>query len=310
MHLAADAEIESDRFEQPERRVRGKHVGRPQHSRVLLDDRCRRGVRDLVEVTLDCRPHVRTVLLEVPRGVDRRERIACVFGDVGDVLLMQLDVVARPEPADVTADQVRPRVAQRVIGRGRVLVDDEPQQLRSAIEANLRTLAVDTLPVVNLRLMRDNEPDAFFDDQLAAMIAARDAGLIRAVGLSNITLAHLGRALRTTEIACVQNLFHLADRASQPVLDECTKRGIAFVPFGSLGFGVTGPRSVVGQQIVVEEAARLGLSPGQLALAWALALAPNVLVIPGVSTVDHLRENLKASEVLLDNEAMQRLSAL
>ncbi|MEY2524306.1 MAG: pyridoxine 4-dehydrogenase, partial [Ilumatobacteraceae bacterium] len=134
--------------------------------------------------------------------------------------------------------------------------------------------------------------------------------LIRAVGLSNITLAHLCRALRTTEIACVQNLFHLADRASQPVLDECTKRGIAFVPFGSLGFGVTGPRSVVGQQIVVEEAARLGLSPGQLALAWVLALAPNVLVIPGVSSVDHLRENLKASEVLLDNEAMQRLSAL
>ena len=73
---------------------------------------------------------------------------------------------------------------------------------------------------------------------------------------------------------------------------------------------MTGPRSVVGQQTVVEEAARLGLSPGQVALAWALALATNVLVIPGVSSVDHLRENLKASEVLLDNEAMQRLSAL
>ena len=195
-------------------------------------------------------------------------------------------------------------------GRGRVLVHDEPRQLRAAIEANLRTLAVDTLPVVNLRLMDDNEPDTFFDDQLAAMIAARDAGLIRTVGLSNITLTHLRRASRTTDIACVQNLFNLADRASQPVLDACTKRGIAFVPFGSLGFGVTGTRSVVGRQTVVEEAARLGLTPAQVALAWALALAPNVLVIPGASAVDHLRENLKASEVKLDKEAMQRLSAL
>lgn len=213
----------------------------------------------------------------------------------------------QPYPDDLV---IVSKVGARRDGRGRVLVDDEPQQLRGAIEANLRTLAVDTLPVVNLRLMRDSAPDAFFDDQLAAMIAARDAGLIRAVGLSNVTLAHLCRASQTTEIACVQNLFHFADRASQPVLDECTKRGIAFVPFGSLGFGVTGPRSVVGQQTVVEEAARLGLSPGQLALAWALALAPNVLVIPGTSSVDHLRENLKASEVLLDNEAMRRLSAI
>jgi aryl-alcohol dehydrogenase-like predicted oxidoreductase len=157
--------------------------------------------------------------------------------------------------------------------------------------------------------MRDTGPDTFFDDQLGAMIAARDDGLIGAVGLSNITAAHLLHALQTTEIACVQNLFHLADRASQPVLDECMKRHIAFVPFGSLGFGGNGPRSVVGHRVVVEEASRLGLRPAQVALAWALALAPNVLVIPGASSVDHLRENLKASDVVLDDEAMKRLSA-
>jgi aryl-alcohol dehydrogenase-like predicted oxidoreductase len=94
------------------------------------------------------------------------------------------------------------------------------------------------------------------------------------------------------------------------VLDECTNRDIAFVPFGSLGFGGNGPRSVVGHRVVVEEAARLSLSPAQIALAWALAFAPNVLVIPGASSVDHLRDNLKASHVVLDDEAMKRLSAL
>jgi pyridoxine 4-dehydrogenase len=202
------------------------------------------------------------------------------------------------------------KIGARRDERGRVLVADEPRQLRAAIEVNLRTLKLDTLPVVNLRLMRDTAPDAFFDDQLATMIAARTDGLIGAVGLSNITLPHLRRALQTTEIACVQNLFHLADRTSQPVLDECTKRGIAFVPFGSLGFGGTGSRSVVGQAVVVQEAARLDCTPAQLVIAWALALAPNVLVIPGVSSVEHLRENLRASEVLLDKDAMQRLSAL
>ncbi len=148
------------------------------------------------------------------------------------------------------------------------------------------------------------------DDQLDAMIAACDAGLIGAIGLSNITLAHLYRALQATEIACVQNLFHLVERVSQPVLDECTKREIAFVPFGSLGFGTKGPRSVVGHEVVVEEAARLEITPAQLTLAWALTFAPNVLVIPGASSVDHLRENLEASGVQLDDAAMRRLSAL
>jgi pyridoxine 4-dehydrogenase len=254
-----------------------------------------------------------------PKDRDEATRVlrAAVTGGVNHIDTAQFygpDVVnelireaLHPYPADLV---IVTKVGARRDGRGRVLVDDEPQQLRGAIEANLRTLAVDTLAVVNLRLMRDNQPDSFFDDQLTAMIAARDAGLIRAVGLSNITIDHLTRALQRIEIACVQNLFHLADRTSQPVLDECTKRGIAFVPFGSLGFGVTGPRSVVGRQTVVEEAARLGLTPAQLALAWALEVAPNVLVIPGASSVDHLHENLEASRVNVDHQAMQRLQAL
>src|SRR3977135_420172 len=140
---------------------------------------------------------------------------------------------------------------------GGVLTDDEPQPLRRGIDENLRTLSLDALPVVNLRLMRDTGPDAFFDDQLDAMISARDDGLITAIGLSNITLAHLLHAARFTAGACVQHASHLADRLSQPVLEECTRRGIAFVPFAPLGFGQSGPDSVLGRAQVVREAARL-----------------------------------------------------
>lgn len=191
---------------------------------------------------------------------------------------------------------------------GGVSTADEPEQLRRGIEENLRTLGVDTLPVVNLRLMRDTGPDAFFDDQLAAMISARDDGLITAIGLSNITLAHLLHALRFTEVACVQNAYHLADRRSQPVLDECTRRGIAFVPFAPLGFGMFGPDSVLGRPQVEREAARLGVTEAQVALAWTLAASPNVLLIPGTSSVEHLRENLAAAAVHLDAEAVSNLS--
>jgi pyridoxine 4-dehydrogenase len=247
---------------------------------------------------------IRVLRAALAGGVNHIDTAQFYGPDVVNELIRE---ALHPYPTDLV---IVSKVGARRDERGRVLVDDEPQQLRRAIEANLRTLAVDALPVVNLRLMRENEPDAFFDDQLAALIEARDEGLIGAVGLSNITLAHLGRAVPTTAIACVQNFFHLADRASQPVLDECSKQGIAFVAVGSLGFGANGPRSVVDQQIVVEEAARLRCTPAQLALAWALALAPNVLVIPGVSSVDHLRENLKASDVAVDDEAMRRLSGL
>ena len=202
------------------------------------------------------------------------------------------------------------KVGARRDGSGGVKADDEPNELRRAIEANPRTLDVEALPVVNLRLMRNGKPDAFFDDQLGAMVSARDDGLIRSIGLSNITRAHLRRALPVTAIACVQNLFQVTNRESPPVLEECTRRGIAFVPFGSLGFGATGPDAVLRRPEVVEQAARLGVTPAQLVLAWTLALAPNMLLIPGASSVDHLLENLAASAVQLDPEAVDRLSTM
>jgi pyridoxine 4-dehydrogenase len=191
--------------------------------------------------------------------------------------------------------------------RGEVFADDEPGRLRQGIEDNLRTLGTDRIGIVNLRLMRRSGPDSFFDDQLAVMMAARDDGLIRAVGLSNVTLDHLVHALKFTEIACVQNAFHPADRTSQPVLDECTRQGIAFVPFAPLGFG---SGSVLGNPTLARVAARSNCTPAQVCLAWQLAIAPNVLLIPGTSSLEHLHENLAAASVRLSDRDLQLVSQL
>ena len=245
-----------------------------------------------------------TVLREAVRsGVNHIDTAQFYGPDVVNELIRE---ALHPYPAQLVLVS---KVGARRDGRGGVLQDDEPEQLRRSIEANLQTLGVDTLPVVDLRRMRDTEPDAFFDDQLDAMITARDDGLIESIGLSNVTLAHLLHALQVTEIACVQNYYHIADRRSQPVLDECTHRGIAFVPFAPLGFGQSGATSVLGAPQVVEEAERLAVSPAQLVLAWTLAIAPNTLLIPGTSSLDHLRDNLASSSVELDADAMHRLDS-
>jgi pyridoxine 4-dehydrogenase len=191
--------------------------------------------------------------------------------------------------------------------RGEIFADDDPARLRQGIEDNLRTLGTDRIGIVNLRLMRRSDPDSFFDDQLEAVMVARDDGLIRAVGLSNVTPAHLLHALKFTEIACVQNAFHPTDRTSQPVLDECARRGIAFVPFAPLGFG---SRSVLADPTIVGVAARSGCTPAQACLAWQSAVAPNVLLIPGTSSLHHLHENLAATRVRLDGRGFELISQL
>lgn len=188
---------------------------------------------------------------------------------------------------------------------GEIFADDQPEQLRRGIEDNLKTLGVEMLAAVNLRLMRASPPGAFFDDQLGAMMAARDDGLIGAVGLSNVSLAHLQHALEFVEVACVQNAFHPADRSTEPVLEECTRRSIAFVPFAPLGFGST---SLLASPGLANVATRLGCTPAQACLAWELALAPNILLIPGTASRHHLHQNLAASRVRLDADALREIS--
>ena len=187
---------------------------------------------------------------------------------------------------------------------------DDARQLREGIEDNLRSLRVDQLAAVNLRLPSPGRPDVRFDDQLTAMVRARDDGLIAGVGLSNISLEQLRHAADGTEIVCVQNLFHLADRGSAPVLAECIRRGIAFVPFCPLGLPRGAANPVLTSPVVIRTAARLGVTPPQVALRWLLQLAPNVLLIPGTGSTGHLLENLAAEHVALDDEALRDLDGV
>jgi aryl-alcohol dehydrogenase-like predicted oxidoreductase len=202
------------------------------------------------------------------------------------------------------------KVGARRDDAGRWLPLADPADFRSDIEANLRTLGVDRLAVVNLRLMDGERPGDRFDELLSVMIAARDEGLIGGIGLSNVTREHLLRAAQHTEIACVQNAFNPVDRSAAPVLEECTARGIAFVPFFSLRSPFAPPDQVLGSEVVQRAAARLGHSPAQIALAWALTVAPNVLLIPGTSSVQHLEENLAVADIELDDESREELNAV
>jgi pyridoxine 4-dehydrogenase len=203
--------------------------------------------------------------------------------------------------------------ARRDDEAGAWLPAQEPDQLRADIEENLRTLDTDRLAAVNLRIHAGDPTSVgpvdaeLFDRQLTAMIKARDEGLIGGIGLSSIGLEHLQIALDRTEIVCVQNAYNLLDRTSQPILDSCLEHGIAFVPFFPLGSAFTPDNPVLGHPAVQSEAAKLGRTPAQVALAWTLSVAPNVLLIPGTSSVPHLEENTAVADIELDDDTRTQL---
>jgi pyridoxine 4-dehydrogenase len=185
----------------------------------------------------------------------------------------------------------------------------EPGQLRQGIEENLVTLGVGRLAAVNLRMIDPAEaPGARFDAELAALVKAREDGLIDGVGLSNVSGEQLLRAVEQTEIVCVQNLFNLVDQGSADVLAECARRGIAFVPFCPLGLPGPARNHLLSSPVLAALGARLDATPAQIALAWLLGLAPNVLLIPGTRTRAHLAENLAAADVSLDDAAVTQLT--
>lgn len=197
------------------------------------------------------------------------------------------------------------KVGARRDDGGEWIAAQQPDELRADIEENLETLGTDRLAAVNLRI-HSGDPNSvgavdheLFDRQLTAMIAARDEGLIAGIGLSSISVDHLRIALDRNEIVTVQNAYNLVDRSSQPVLDLCTERGISFVPFFPLGSGFNADNPVLGNAAVKQAAADLGRTPAQIALAWTLSVAPNVLLIPGTSSVAHLEENMAISDIEL-----------
>jgi aryl-alcohol dehydrogenase-like predicted oxidoreductase len=197
------------------------------------------------------------------------------------------------------------KIGARRDGKGNWIPASQPDDLRADIEVNLRELGVDQLAAVNLRIHGDDPAAAgevdreLFDRQLSTMIAARDEGLIGGIGLSSVSLEHLQIALDRTEIVTVQNAYNLVDRTSQPVLDVCADRGISFVPFFPLGSAFNAENPVLGNPAVKKAAADLGKTPAQIALAWTLSVAPNVLLIPGTSSVAHLEENLAVADIEL-----------
>jgi aryl-alcohol dehydrogenase-like predicted oxidoreductase len=190
-----------------------------------------------------------------------------------------------------------------------------PEQLRAGVEANLRSLAVERIDVVNLRLV-DVEPDAKahgqgvdLDSQLAEMVSLRDEGKIGGIGISNVTMDQLRRAL-PLGIACVQNAYSLLDRSGEPLLDLCREHNLAWVPYFPLGSAFPGVAKVTEHPAVLVAAATLGTTPAQVGLAWLLAHDPHVLLIPGTSSLDHLAENVGAALVQIDDDTMASLDLL
>lgn len=211
-----------------------------------------------------------------------------------------------PYPAELVLVS---KVAANPGGSAALSPHDEALRIRAAIHDNLITLNVEQLTAVNLRVMDNDVPDARFLDQLGVLTAAREEGLIAGIGISNVTRGHLLRALEVTEIVCVQNFFNLANHNSLPILSECTVRDIAFVPFCPLGYPAEQRKAILSNRAVAAVASRHGATAAQVALAWLLALAPNMLLIPGTRTRAHLIENLGACGLWLEDRDIATLDA-
>ena len=183
----------------------------------------------------------------------------------------------------------------------------EPDELARAVEDNLANLGLETLDVVNLRLMFDVHGPA--EGSLAAPLKAiadlQRQGLVRHIGLSNITLAQFEEARDIAEIVGVQNQYNLAHRGDDALIDMLATKGVAYVPFFPLG-GFNPLQSSALSHV----AERLSATPMQVALAWLLQRAPNILLIPGTSSVAHLHENLAAASLTLPDEAVSELDAI
>lgn len=192
-----------------------------------------------------------------------------------------------------------------------------PQDLRASVEANLRSLDVERLDVVNLRrldgpgpgIQADGDQLVDLQDQLDELVALRQQGKIGDIGLSNVTADQLRRAL-PAGIVCVQNSYNLLDRSGEAVLDECRDHDIAWVPFFPLGSAFPGMAKVTEHPAVVAAAETTGTTPAQVGLAWLLAHDPQVLLIPGTADTTHLAQNLAAADLQLSPELMADLDEL
>lgn len=180
-------------------------------------------------------------------------------------------------------------------------------ELRQAVHDNLRNLGLDVLEVVNLRSMLDvhGPAEGSLEAPLAALAELQQQGLIRHIGLSNVTMRQVEEARRMVPVACVQNMYNLVHRNDDAMIDALARDGIAFVPFFPLG-----GFSPVQSDALSAVAAELDATPMQVAIAWLLRRSPNVLLIPGTSSTAHLRENMAVAQLVLSDEVMQKLQTI
>lgn len=209
-----------------------------------------------------------------------------------------------PYPADLT---IVTKVGAVRDDKGAWLPALEPADIERAVHDNLRNLGLDALDIVNLRIMGDiHQPsEGPIERQMEALAALRESGLVRHIGVSNATARQVADAGRIAPIVCVQNHYNLVNRTDDALIDTLGAQGIAYVPFFPLG-GFTPIQS----SALSEIAQSLGATPMTVALAWLLHRAPNILLIPGTSSLAHLRENMQAETLELSADVLARLDAI
>lgn len=211
-----------------------------------------------------------------------------------------------PYPGDLT---IVTKVGARRDDKGAWLTAIEPDALVAQVHGNLRTLRVDALDVVNMRMPGNMEThlpaDAPLEPQITALAELQRKGLIKHIGVSHVTPSQLEKARSMVDIVCVQNHYNLVHRADDAMVDALAAAGIPYVPYFPLG-----GFSPLQSSVLSEVAKELGATPMQTALAWLLQRAPNILLIPGTSSVTHLRENLAAAELALPAAALAKLDAI
>ena len=237
-------------------------------------------------------------------GVDHIDTSQYYGPDVVNELIRE---TLHPYPDDL---KIVTKVGARRDDTGRWLPAFAPAELRSGVEDNLRTLGIERIDLVNLRLFGGHISDAALAEQLGVLVDLRREGKLDLIGISNASAEDIGRALDVTEIACVQNAYSVINREEEAALVLCEERDLAFVPFFPLGSAFAGgPRRLSENEAVAEAAARHGATASQIALAWLLHRSPQILLIPGTASVAHLEENVAASGIELDEQEMAGLGA-
>jgi len=200
------------------------------------------------------------------------------------------------------------KVGGRRDDAGGWLPAQSPAELRVGVEDNLRTLQLERIDLVNLRLFDEHDAEGRLAEQLGALEDLRQEGKLDLIGISNASVDTVRRAMELVDIACVQNAYSVVNRAEEDELEVCEERELAFVPFFPLGSAFAGgPGQLAADPVIAEVADRRRATPSQIALAWLLHRSERILLIPGTSSIQHLEENVAAGDIELDERDMQRL---